>query len=115
MKLIINWNDAWESVPLEYATTIAERIKEDLEPSHPLCGLAIYPVAKLWRRWKYLLEDENDPHTLWLLDMQKKKRFEGKTVYWFKRIEDQKELDQILYDDLQNWIEYMKDAGAWEE
>jgi len=47
--------------------------------------------------------------------MDKRKKIKGKTCYWFKRIETQEELDQILDEDLQWWIQYMKDAGAWEE
>ncbi len=111
----IKWNDAWESVPIEYADEIATRIKDDLQPSHPLRQIDFFPVAKLWRKLKYLLEDESDPAGLWLLDMHKKKRIKGKTCYWFKRMDSQKELDEILRDDLQRWIHYMKDAGAWNE
>jgi hypothetical protein len=47
--------------------------------------------------------------------MDKKKRIKGKTCYWFKRLESQDELDRILDEDLQWWVQYMKDAGAWEE
>jgi len=115
MALAIRWNDAWESIPLEFAESIVERIREDLQPSHPLRKVDFFAAAKLWRRWRYLLEDENDPDVLWLLDMDKRKKIKGKTCYWFKRIETQEELDQILDEDLQWWIQYMKDAGAWEE
>lgn len=115
MSPSIKWNDAWESVPGEYADAIAARIKEDLQPSHPLREIAFFPVAKLWRKWKYLLEDDSNPENLWLLDMHKKKRLKGKTVYWFKRMESQKELDEVLSDDLRWWVQYMKDAGAWNE
>jgi hypothetical protein len=115
MALSITWNDAWESIPLEFASDVIESIREDLQPSHPLRDVDFFPAAKLWRRWRYLLEDENDPNILWLLDMDKKKRIKGKTCYWFKRLESQDELDRILDEDLQWWVQYMKDAGAWEE
>jgi hypothetical protein len=115
MALRIKWNDAWESIPLEFASDVIERIREDLQPSHPLRGVEFFPVAKLWRRWRYLLEDENDQNILWLLDMDKKKRIKGKTCYWFKKLESQDDLDRILEEDQQWWIQYMKDAGAWEE
>jgi hypothetical protein len=115
MALRIKWNDAWESIPLEFADDVIERIRENLQPSHPLREIDFFPTAKLWRRWRYLLEDENDSERLWLLDMEKKKRIKGKTCYWFKKLESQEELDRILDEDLQWWVQYMKDAGAWEE
>jgi hypothetical protein len=115
MALSIKWNDAWEDIPLEFADGIIERIREDLQPTHPLRGIDFLPAAKLWRRWRYLLEDENDSNILWLLDMDKKKRIKGKTCYWFKKLESQDELDRILDEDFQWWVKYMKDAGAWEK
>jgi len=115
MALIIKWNDAWEDIPLEFADDVIGYIREALQPTHPLRGIEFFPAAKLWRRYKYLLEDENDSKILWLLDMDKKKRIKGKTCYWIKKIASQDELDAILLEDLQWWIQYMKDAGAWEE
>jgi len=113
MALSIKWNDAWESVPFEYADEIAARIKDDMQPAHPLKKMEFTPVAKLWRRWKYLLESDDDSATLWLLDMHKKKRIKGKTCYWFKKLTAQDELDAVLQEDLKWWVQYMKDAGAW--
>ncbi len=52
---------------------------------------------------------------LWALDLGRKKRIKGKTCYFFKRIETQEELDAMLSADLQAWVQYMKDAGAWNE
>lgn len=57
MALSIKWNDAWESIPLEFASEVIERIREDLQTSHPLRDVDFFPAAKLWRRWRYLLED----------------------------------------------------------
>jgi hypothetical protein len=115
MSLKINWNDAWESIPLDAADELIEIFREKLQPTHPLQNAQFFPVAKLWRRWKYLLDDDDDPETLWILDFEKKKRVKGKTVYWFKKLESQEELDQIFHEDLQWWIQCMKDAGAWNE
>lgn len=115
MPLLIHWNDAWESVPLEYASELATHLKEALHASHPLREVDFFPVAKLWRQRKYLLEVTDDPEQLWLLDMHKKKRIKGKSYNWFRRIESQKELDRMLSDDLRWWVQYMKDAGAWHE
>jgi tripartite-type tricarboxylate transporter receptor subunit TctC len=38
-----------------------------------------------------------------------------KTGYYFKRIETQAELDALLRADYEDWVQYRKDAGAWEE
>ena len=115
MALIIKWNDAWEDIPLEFVDDVIDRIREDLQASHPLRDIEFFPTAKLWRRSRYLLEDNQNSEILWLLDMDKKKRVKGKTCYWFKKLESQDELDRILDEDLQWWIQYMKDAGAWED
>ena len=115
MALNVEWNDAWESIPLEFISAVIEKIREDLQPSHPLRDVEFFPAAHLWRRRRYLLEDENDPEILWLLDMDQKKRVKGKTCCWFKKLESQGELDGILDEGLQWWIQTMKDAGSWEE
>jgi len=115
MALRIKWNDAWEPIPHEFASDVIERILADLQTSHPLRDIDFFPAAKLWRQWRYILEDRNDPSILWLLDMGKKKRIKGKTCYWFNKLESQDELDRILDEDLNWWVQYMKAAGAWEE
>lgn len=86
-----------------------------MQPAHPLKKTEFTPVAKLWRRRKYLLELEDDSATLWLLDMHRRKRIKGKTCYWFKKLTTQDELDAVLQEDLKWWVQYMKDAGAWNE
>jgi hypothetical protein len=102
MPLLIHWNDAWESVPLEYADKLAVHLKEALHASHPLRKADFFPVAKLCRQRKYLLEVTDKPEQLWLLDMHKKKRIKGKTCHWFRHIESQEELDGML--SLTSWI-----------
>lgn len=84
-----------------------------LQPTHPLRQFKLYPVAKLWRKYKFLIRDEDNLETLWVLDMDRKKRVKGKTCYYFKQIKTQEELDEMLASDLVDWVQYMKDAGAW--
>ena len=45
--------------------------------------------------------------------MERRKRIKGKTCYYFKRRETQAELDAVLQADFEEWVRYMKDAGAW--
>ena len=44
--------------------------------------------------------------------MDRKKRIQGKTCFYFKRIETQGELDVILRADYEAWVQYMRDAGV---
>jgi len=113
MQPKINYNDAWESIPLAVVDDVIDFFNRELQPSHPLRAFKLFPVAKCWRRYKYLVEEEEPSDVLWVLDMDRKKRIRGKTCYYFKRIETQEELDAMLRADYEWWVQYMKDAGAW--
>jgi len=113
MQPKITYNDAWESIPLECADDVIEFFNRELQPTHPLRSFKLFPVAKCWRRHKYLVEEEDPSDILWVLDMHRKKRIRGKTCYYFKRMETQEELDAMLRADYEAWVQYMKDAGAW--
>ena len=109
----IIYNDAWESIPLHCADDVIEFFNQELQPSHPLRTFKLFPVAKCWRRYKYLVEEEEPGDLLWVLDMERKMRVRGKTCYYFKRIETQEELDTLMKADYDAWVQYMKDEGAW--
>jgi hypothetical protein len=113
MQLKITYNDAWEMIPLECVDEVIDFFNRELQPTHPLRSFKLFPVAKCWRRYKYLVEEEEPSDLLWVLDMDRKKRVRGKTCYYFKRIETQQELDAMLQADYEWWVQYMKDAGAW--
>jgi hypothetical protein len=114
MQPQITFNDAWESIPLACVDDVIEFFNRELQPTHPLRKYKLFPVAKCWRRDKYLVEEEEPSEILWVLDMHRKKRIRGRTCYYFKRIETQEELDAMLRSDYDAWVQYMKDAGAWE-
>ncbi len=113
MQPKIRYNDPWESIPLEYVDDILELFDRSLQPSHPLRSFKLFPLAKCWRKHKYLIEEKDPSNILWVLDMDRKKRIRGKTCYYFKRLETQEELDAMLLSDYEAWVQYMKDAGAW--
>jgi len=94
---------------------IREFFEQRLQPSHPLRKYDLYPVAKVERKYKFLVEEMEPSEKLWVLDFEKKKRVKGKTCYYFKLIESQEELDSIMERDLEDWKQFMKDHGAWEE
>ncbi len=113
MQPKITFNDAWESIPLSFVDDVIEFFNRKLQPTHPLRSFKLFPVAKCWRRHKYLVEEEEPSDVLWVLDMDWKKRIRGQTWYSFKRIETQEELDAMLRADYEAWVQSMKDAGAW--
>jgi hypothetical protein len=113
MQPQISYNDAWESIPLECVDDVIAFFDRELQPGHPLRSFKLFPVAKCWRRYKYLVGEEEPSDVLWVLDMDRKKRIRGKTCYYFKRIEKQEELDAMLRADYEAWVQYMKDSGAW--
>ena len=114
MQPRVKFNDAWESIPLECVDDVIAFLQDRLQPTHPLREFRLFPVAKCWRKDKYLIEEEEATDNLWVLDMHRKKRVHGKTCYYFKRLESQAELDALLQQDLNEWVQYMKEVGAWE-
>jgi hypothetical protein len=113
VQLQITFNDAWESIPLDRVDEVLEFFDGELQPTHPLRSFKLFPVAKCWRKYKFLIEEDDPGDNLWVLDMDQKKRIRGKTCYYFKRMETQAELDAMLRADYEWWVQYMKDAGAW--
>jgi hypothetical protein len=87
MQPIITYNDAWESLPLELADDVIDYFNRELQPTHPLRAFKLFPVAKCWRKDKYLVEEEEPSDNLWVLDMHRKKRIRGKTCYYFTAIQ----------------------------
>ncbi len=100
---------------MDCVDSIIEYIDYKLQPSHPLRAFKLLPFAKRERMEKYLIEEEEPSDLLWILDLHRKKRIRGKTCYYFKRIETQEELDSMLQTDYEEWVQFMKDAGAWSE
>jgi hypothetical protein len=46
MGLRIEYNDAWESIPLEFADDFIAFLDRTLQPAHPLRDFKLFPVAK---------------------------------------------------------------------
>lgn len=111
----IQFNDAWESIPLEYADDVIAYFDRVLQPTHPLRAFKLSPAAKCCLKQKYLVEEEEPSDLLWVLDMEKRMRISGKTFFSFKRLETQEELDALLRADYEAWVQHMKEAGAWGE
>ena len=115
MKYSIKFNDAWEMTWPEGIDCFREFFDVRLQPTHPLREYDLYPLAKVERKYKFLVEEMEPSDKLWVLDFENKKRVKGKTCYYFKLIESQEELDALMEQDLEDWKQFMKDCGAWEE
>ena len=113
MRPTVRLNDAWDSIDLEFVDSVIDFLDYQLQPSHPLRAYKLFPLAKRFRMAKYLIEEEEPSDMLWVLDLDRKKRIRGKTCYYFKRIETQEELDSMLKADYEEWVQFMKDQGAW--
>ena len=77
MQPKITYNDAWESIPMAVVDDVIAFFNRELQPSHPLRAFKLFPVAKCWRRYKFLVEEEEPSDVLWVLDMDRKKRERG--------------------------------------
>ena len=82
MQPTITYNDSWDSIPLECVDSVIEFFDYKLQPTHPLRSFKLFPLAKCWRKDKYLIEEEEPSDLLWVLDMDLKKRIRGKTCYY---------------------------------
>lgn len=109
----ITLNDAWDLIPFEFVDDVVAFFDAELQPTHPLRAHKIFPIAKRSRESKYLIKDENAPGIVWVLDMRKKRRIRGKTCYDFKQLESQVEVDEMMKKDHEEWVQFMKEAGAW--
>lgn len=114
VQLKIDFSGPWESIPLVYADDVIEFFNRELQPAHPLRAFKLFPLAKCWRKDKYFIEEEEPSDILWVLDLDKKVRIKGKTCYYFKKIGTQEELDALMQKDYDEWVQYLKDAGAWD-
>ncbi len=115
MQPRIKFNDAWGMIPLEFADEVIEFFDHKLQPSHPLRAFKLFPIAKCWRKHRYLVEEMESSDLLWVLDFGRRRRIKGKTFYHFMRIETQAEMDALLKADCEEWVQSMKDAGAWNQ
>jgi len=109
--MLVTHNDAWESV--YRADVVSDQIKHSLELQHPLRSFPFTPLAKLWRRETFIIKQDDNADKYWLLDFHRRSKRNGKRIVFFRVIKDQADMHTILQDGLEWWMQYMKDAGAW--
>lgn len=97
--------EPWQMVPLEFADDAIAFLKAKLQPHHPLQEYALFPFLKREDRQIWIVEKEDDDGTTWLLDLTRKRRLKGRTIYAFRQLADNDELEQLIQQDHQEWIE----------
>ncbi len=60
-------------------------------------------------RQTWILEKEEDDGTTWLLDLTQKRRLKGRTIYAFRALADSDELEQLIQNDHQEWLDQFDD------
>lgn len=101
--------EPWQMVPLEYADDAIAFLKAKLQPHHPLQEHALFPFLKREDQQTWIVEKEEDDGTTWLLDLTQKRRLKGRTIYAFRELVDSDELEQLIKDDHQQWLDQFDD------
>jgi len=101
--------EPWQMVPLEYADDAIAFLKAKLQPHHPLQEQELFPFLKREDRQTWIVEKEKDDGTTWLLDLTQKRRLKGRTIYAFRELVDSDELEQLIQNDHQQWLDQFDD------
>jgi hypothetical protein len=101
--------EPWQMVPLEFAEDTIAFLKSKLQPHHPLQEQELFPFLNREDRQAWILEKEDDDGTTWLLDLTQKRRFKGRTIYAFRQLSDNDELEQLIKHDHQQWLDQFDD------
>jgi hypothetical protein len=62
--------------------------------------------SQIWIVTKY-----DDDGTSWLLDLTNKRRFQGRTIYAFRQLTGDDELELIIKQDHQQWLDEFDDES----
>lgn len=101
--------EPWQMVPLEFAEDTIAFLKSKLQPHHPLQEQELFPFLNREDRQAWILEKEDEDGTTWLLDLTQKRRFKGRTIYAFRQLSDNDELEQLIKHDHQQWLDQFDD------
>jgi hypothetical protein len=55
------------------------------------------------------LRPGRDDGITWLLDLTKKRRFKGRTIYHYRQLADDEELKALIQQDHQTWLDSFPD------
>ena len=60
--------------------------------------------AQIW-----VITKDDDDGTIWLLDLTKKRRIKGRTIYHYRELADDDELKALIQQDHQTWLDSFPD------
>jgi hypothetical protein len=101
--------DPWQMVPLDVVDAALEFLDAHLQPHHPLREHELFPMLKREDAQIWVITKEEDDGSMWLLDLTKKRRFRGRTIYHFQPLSDDDELQALIQQDHQLWLDSFPD------
>jgi hypothetical protein len=101
--------DPWLMVPLEVVDAALEFLEARLQPHHPLREQSMFPMLKREDAQIWVVTKEEDDGTMWLLDLTKKRRLKGRTIYSYRQLDGDDDLQALIQQDHQLWLDSFPD------
>jgi hypothetical protein len=101
--------DPWQMVPLEVVDAALAFLDAYLQPHHPLREYRLFPMLKREDAQIWVMTKDDDDGITWLLDLTKKCRFKGRTIYHYRQLADDEELKALIQQDHQTWLDSFPD------
>lgn len=99
----------WQMVPLGVVDDALAYLDYRLQPHHPLREHKLFPFLKREDAQIWVITKDEDDGTTWLLDLTKKRRFRGRTIYHYRQFADDDELEAMIQQDHQSWLDSFPD------
>jgi hypothetical protein len=96
---VIEILDPWKMVPLEVVDSALAFLDAYLQPHHPLRQYKLFPMLKREDAQIWVITKDDHDGTIWLLDLTKKRRLKGRTIYDYRQLADDDELKALIQRD----------------
>ena len=101
--------DPWLVVPLEVVDAALEFLDARLQPHHPLREQSLFPMLKRGDAQIWVVTKHEDDGTMWLLDLTKRRRHKGRSIYSFRQLAGDDDLQALIQKDHQLWLDSFPD------
>lgn len=101
--------DPWQMVPLAVVDDALAFLDARLQPHHPLRDYKLFPMLKREDTQIWVITKDDDDGIMWLLDLTKKRRLKGRTIYDFHQLADDDALRALIQRDHQIWLDSFPD------
>ena len=106
---VIEILDHWQMVPLEVVDDALAFLDARLQPHHPLRDYKLFPMLKREDAQIWVITKDDHDGTIWLLDLTKKRRIKGRSIYHYRELADDDELKALIQQDHQTWLDSFPD------